>query len=104
MVLDPKQYLKSEALDMETKVLQFFNWDLMTPTAATYIDYFYVKCLPKSAINNSSRVLVDKYLDKTIGITDNDVNCVTISCSDRDSILSVQSLINRGIDYILRQR
>ena len=77
LLSDPNQYLKSESLEMESKILQFFGWVFLTPTAATYINYFYVKCLPPINMNSKSRALVEDYMEKSIGIT----VCPTIKLS-----------------------
>ncbi|XP_054167379.1 cyclin-J-like [Oppia nitens] len=69
LLTESDQYSMSEILKMESIILEFFEWQLLMPTAATYIDYFSHTCLPEVDLNdNKTKQVIDKYLDKTLDI------------------------------------
>jgi len=68
MFSDANQYSAEEVLSMEAMILRFFDWLFLTPTAATYMDYFCAKCLPQLYAKKSVKFLVDKYLDKSLDL------------------------------------
>lgn len=63
----PNLYSKNEYLEMESKILQFFDWIFLTPITTNYIEYFCCKCFDEKQFNAKTvKQIAEKYLEKTI--------------------------------------